>query len=105
GPAALSPDRLATTIARLASILGADRLGSPGTTDGHRPERYAIAGFAPPPPPSLALSPKSGRGLLSVRVLRPPVELEVLTDSRQSTVGKSSPECSPRPPVSPSPRP
>src|SRR5262249_29854279 len=29
GPAALSPDRLATTIARLASILGADRVGSP----------------------------------------------------------------------------
>ncbi|HTD52179.1 MAG TPA: hypothetical protein VK780_04065 [Thermoanaerobaculia bacterium] len=86
GPAALSPDRLATTIARLASMLGADRIGSPRTADGHRPERFAIASFAPPPPPSFALPPQSGRGLLSVRVLRPPVVLEVITESRQSTV-------------------
>jgi protein ImuB len=84
GPAALSPDRLATTIARLASMLGADRVGSPRTADGHRPERYAIASFAPPPPPSFALAPRSGRGLLSVRVLRPAVALEVIAESRQS---------------------
>jgi len=82
GPAALSPDRLATTIARLASMLGADRVGSPRTADGHRPERYALASFAPPPPPSFALAPKSGRGLLSVRVLRPPVPLEVITEEK-----------------------
>jgi protein ImuB len=110
GPAALSPDRLATTIARLASMLGGDRVGSPRTADGHRPERYAIASYAPPPPPSFALPPKSGRGLLSVRVLRPPVALEVMMESRQSTVdsrqlrmGEPDPS-SPRPPVSDSPR-
>ena len=82
GPAALSPDRLATTIARLASMLGADRVGSPRTADGHRPERYAIASYAPPPPPSFALAPKSGRGLLSVRVLRPPMPLEVIVEEQ-----------------------
>jgi protein ImuB len=87
GPAALSPDRLATTIARLAALLGADRVGSPRTVDGHRPERFAATGYAPPPPPRLRAPAKNGRGLLSVRVLRPPVTLEVIVDSRQSTVG------------------
>jgi protein ImuB len=79
GPPALSPDRLATTIARLASLLGNDRVGSPRTVDGHRPERYALASYAPPPPPNVAHPPKKSRGLLAVRVLRPPVELEVIT--------------------------
>ncbi len=83
GPPALSPDRLATTIARLASLLGADRVVSPRTVDGHRPERFASASFEPPPPPEIARPPRAGRGLLAVRVLRPPVELEVVT----STVG------------------
>ncbi len=78
GPAALSPDRLATTIARLAALLGADRVGSPRTVDGHRPERYASAGYAPPPPPKLRAPARNGRGLLAVRVLRPPVALEVI---------------------------
>ena len=83
GPAALSPDRLATTIARLAALLGADRVGSPRAIDGHRPERFAISpGFAPPPPPRLRTPAKNGRGLLSVRVLRPPVALEVILEQR-----------------------
>ncbi len=98
GPAALSPDRLATTIARLAALLGADRVGSPRTLDGHRPERFATARYVPPPPPRLRAPAKSGRGLLSVRVLRPPVPLEVLTESRGSMVeGRGWPEGDARP--------
>jgi protein ImuB len=81
GPAALSPDRLATTIARLAALLGAGRVGSPRAVDGHRPERFTQTNYAPPPPPSLARPPKTGRGLLAVRVLRPPIPLEVLVNS------------------------
>ncbi len=84
GPAALSPDRLATTIARLAALLGADRVGSPRSIDGHRPERYASTGYTPPPPPKLRSPARNGRGLLSVRVLRPPVAVEVLVDNRPS---------------------
>ena len=82
GPAALSPDRLATTIARLAALLGADRVGSPRAQDGHRPERftYSETGYTPPPPPPMRVPPRAGRGLLSVRVLRPPVPLEVLME-------------------------
>jgi protein ImuB len=79
GPAALSPDRLATTIARLVAMLGADRVGSPRAVDGHVPERLAIADYSPPPPPLERRAPRTGRGLLAIRVLRPPVELEVTT--------------------------
>lgn len=85
GPAALSPDRLATTIARLASLLGADRVGSPRAVDGHRPERFTLTGYEPPPPPRVRPAPREGRGLLSVRVLRPPVELEVILSGDPST--------------------
>ena len=87
GPAALSPDRLATTIARLAALLGAERVGSPSTVDGHVPERFALTGYAPPPPPNARVPPPQGRGLLGVRVLRPPVPLEVIVDSPDLPAG------------------
>ena len=89
GPPALSPDKLATTLARLFALLGPDRVGSPKQVDGHRPERSALVEYAPPAPPEHRLEPKQGRGLLSVRTLRPPVPLEVVTahpDSGRSTV-------------------
>jgi protein ImuB len=91
GPAALSPDKLAATLARLFALLGADRVGSPRPVDGHRPERFALVGFSPPPPPETRREPRAGRGLLAVRVLRPPVEIEVLT----SGAGEGDPEAPP----------
>jgi protein ImuB len=84
GPAALSPDKLATTLARLFSLLGPDRVGSPRPVDGHRPEGFALVEFAPPPPPETRREPRAGRGLLAVRVLRPPVEVEVLTEEDET---------------------
>jgi protein ImuB len=87
GSPALSPDRLATTIARLAAMLGADRVVSPRTADGHRPERFASTGFEPPPPPEIARPPRAGRGLLAVRVLRPPIEIEVITSGVSASAG------------------
>ncbi|HEX2254432.1 MAG TPA: DNA polymerase Y family protein [Thermoanaerobaculia bacterium] len=110
GPSALSPDRLATSLARLFALLGPDRVGSPRAVDGHRPESFALVPFDPPPPPEVTPAPRArsgegagtdgaadgsaggtgdataggtrrdGRGLLAVRVLRPAVELEVLVD-------------------------
>ena len=77
GPAALSPERLATTLARLFALLGPGRMGSPRTADGHRPERFALADFRPPPPPEVRERPPRARGLLAVRVLRPAIEMEV----------------------------
>jgi protein ImuB len=79
GPAALSPEKLATTIARLAAMIGEERIGMAVAVDGHLPERFAITGYAPPPPPDMRCAPQKSRGLLAVRVLRPPVPLEVIT--------------------------
>ncbi len=100
GPAALSPDRLATTIARLAALLGAGRVGSPRAVNGHLPERYAQVSYAPPPPPTLARPPRTGRGLLAVRVLRPPIPLEVLVAPPPLPAGEGRGEggpCHPEP--------
>ncbi len=80
GPASLSPDRLATTIARLFALLGPGRVGSPRTKDGHLPERFHLVEYTPPPPPKVRERIEPGRGLLAVRVLRPAIEVEVLTD-------------------------
>ncbi len=80
GPLEIHPDRLAITLARLAARLGPDRVGSPRTVDGHLPERTASVPFNPPPPPKSRTAPRRGRGLLAVRVLRPPVPLEVIVE-------------------------
>jgi protein ImuB len=98
GPAALSPDRLATTIARLVAMLGADRVGSPRAVDGHVPERLAVADYSPPPPPLERRAPRTGRGLLAIRVLRPPVEMtvEVTAGGGHPERSEGSPPC-PRP--------
>jgi protein ImuB len=79
GPAALSPEKLATTIARLISMLGDGRVGMAVAVDGHLPERYDIADYAPPPPPDRRPEVHKSRGLLAVRVFRPPVSVEVMT--------------------------
>jgi protein ImuB len=78
GPAEISPDRLATAMARLFALLGEGRAGSPRTVDGHRPERFALVPWTPPPSPPERKPPREGRGLLAVRVLRPALPLEVL---------------------------
>jgi protein ImuB len=101
GPPELSPDRLATTLARLFALLGPGRVGSPRPEDGHRPERVALVEYRPPPPPRVRPAPAgSVRGLLAVRVLRPPVELEVLT----ANGGDSAAATPPRPATLRSPR-
>lgn len=78
GPPALSPEKLATTIARLISLLGENGVGMPMSVDGHLPERYALGDYAPPPPPDMRRKPQKSRGLLAVRVFRPPVPVEVI---------------------------
>ncbi|MFA6958974.1 MAG: DNA polymerase Y family protein [Thermoanaerobaculia bacterium] len=80
GPPEMSPDKLMAAIARIGSIVGAERVGAPQTVDGWAPERYAVAPYDPPPPPRVRRAPRRGRGLLAVRVLRPPIPLEVTTD-------------------------
>ncbi len=85
GPTALSPDKLATTVARLFALLGADRVGSPRTVDAHRPERFALVPYSPPSPPKERREVKNGQSFLAVRVLRPPIEVEVTTAAGSAT--------------------
>ncbi len=79
GPTALSPDRLAATLARLFALLGPDRVGSPKPLDAHRPEGFQLEAYTPPPPPEIESPPPRGRGLLGARTFRPPIPLEVIT--------------------------
>jgi len=79
GPAALSPEKLATTIARLVSLLGEDRVGMAMTVDSYLPEHYAMGNYAPPPPPDTRHKPHKSRSLLAGRVFRPPLPVEVIT--------------------------
>lgn len=87
GPPELAPERLATTLARLFALLGPGRSGAPRALDGHRPERFALVPYAPPPPPRFAAEAPRPRGLLAVRALRPAVELEVRLDGRGTPRG------------------
>ena len=87
GPAALSPDRLATTLARLFALLGPERVGSPRPADAWRPESMSLTAYEPPPPPDELREPEpQGRGLLAVRTLRPSLPVEVL---QEGTAGRS----------------
>ncbi len=83
GPAALSPEKLATTVARLISMLGEGCAGMPMTVDGYLPERHAVGAFAPPPPPDTRRPPPRARGLLAARTFRPPLPVEVVTDGEK----------------------
>lgn len=80
GPPALSPDKLASTLARLFALLGPDRVGSPRPAEDHQPEGLRLVEYAPPPPPETRSGSRQGRGLLAVRVLRPPVPLEIIAE-------------------------
>jgi len=80
GPAEIHPDTLATVLARLMGRLGPEAVGSPRTVDGHAPERAGSEVFQPPAAPTICQEVRQGRGLLAVRVLRPPVDLEVITE-------------------------
>jgi protein ImuB len=86
---------LATTLARLFALLGPDRVGSPRPADEHRPESLVLVDYDPPPPPEIRTESRQGRGLLTIRVLRPPVALEVLTtDADDPPRGTTA--CAPR---------
>lgn len=45
GPGGPEPSKLAVTLARLAAICGADRVGAPAVADDHRPEVFGMRAF------------------------------------------------------------
>lgn len=76
-PAGPSPDRLATTLARLEALVGPENVGAPATVDSWREEAAAIGPYAPsnasPAPSAIGSAPR-----LTIRRRRPPEEIEVL---------------------------
>ena len=77
GPA---PERLATTLARLATLCGAERVGSPAVVDSHCPGRAAVVPFAPPTRMASPSEAPVGPCPLTVRALRPPRAVEIFAD-------------------------
>ncbi|HUA32783.1 MAG TPA: DNA polymerase Y family protein [Candidatus Binataceae bacterium] len=79
-PPAPAPDRLETTLARLAALCGPDNVGTLASENSHRPEAMRIASFTPPP-----ASPVSENGnaknvtQLVIRAIRPAREIEVMS--------------------------
>jgi len=77
GPA---PERLATTLARLAALCGDGRVGAPVVVDSHRPGLAAVAPFALPPPAAPPAAASAPPCRVAVRALRPPRPVEVFTE-------------------------
>lgn len=66
---------LATALARLAALVGADNVGTPVVCDSHRPDAVTLAPFDPPAEHTAATDP-SEPGLV-LRRLRPPRRVDV----------------------------
>jgi len=72
----VSPDRLATVVAKVAAIVGDDRLGSPVPEDSHLHEDVRLERFDPPPAEEEAAA-EPAPPVLALRLFRPPLPAEV----------------------------
>lgn len=77
-PARSSPRLVAATLARLAALVGADRIGVPALLDSHRPDAVTLTplrldGPSPRPPRGEGRV----RGMLTLRRIRPPIPARV----------------------------
>jgi protein ImuB len=76
------PHRFAETLARVAALVGADRVGTPEPRDSHRPDAFSLSTPAPeiaPPPTTAFHHPPQG---LVLRRHRPPRPALVELDPR-----------------------
>lgn len=80
-PPTPEPEKLELTLARIAGIVGEDKVGSLQLLDTHRPEGFRMQHFAPEEP---ALKPvvnvklkSSGGAVTALRIFRPPVPAAV----------------------------
>jgi protein ImuB len=83
-PLAPEPEKLEITLARLAKLVGPDRVGSPELLDTHRPDAFRMKRFRLPHQRKKArANPQSAipnsRCVLGFRVLRPPWPTNVQT--------------------------
>ena len=80
-PPGPSPERLATTLARLAALCGPERIGAPVVVDTHRPGAATVATFTAPAAGGVPAHPAAASECrLVVRALRPPRAIDVFCD-------------------------
>jgi protein ImuB len=73
-PAAPDPDKLELTLARLASVVGENNVGSPELQDSHHSDAFRMEKFSPPPPVSLPSLPQdSENSKIAFRFARLPI--------------------------------
>ena len=78
-PPSPAPDKLQTTIARLAALCGPGNVGAISAENSHRPEAMRLDPFAPPaPPPIPENAPAKNVTRLVIRAIRPAQEIEVM---------------------------
>jgi protein ImuB len=78
-PPSPAPDKLQTTIARLAALCGPGNVGAISAENSHRPEAIRLDPFAPPaPPPIPENAPAKNVTQLVIRAIRPAREIEVM---------------------------
>src|SRR5579863_7711575 len=77
-PPSPEPEKLELTLARIAGIVGKDKVGSLELLDTHRPEGFRMQRFAPEPFSPQRYSPDSSDDLVTaLRIFRPPVGVVV----------------------------
>jgi protein ImuB len=77
-PPAPAPDKLQTTIARLAALCGPGNVGMLSAENSHRPEATRLEAFSPPAPTFPENTPAKNVTQLVIRAIRPAREIEVM---------------------------
>jgi protein ImuB len=77
-PPSPTPDKLQTTIARLAALCGPGNVGMLSAENSHRPEAMRLDAFAPPAPAFPEKTPAKNVTQLVIRAIRPAREIEVM---------------------------
>lgn len=83
------PEKLELTLARIAGIVGADKVGSLQILDTHRPEGFRMQRFAPTPPKYDAerKADQQESAVTALRIFRPPALAQVsLRDGKPASV-------------------
>jgi nucleotidyltransferase/DNA polymerase involved in DNA repair len=89
-PATPEPEKLELTLARIAGMVGEDKVGSLQLLDSHRPEAFRMQRFVPVEPSGkkeVAASDNSRAPVTALRVFRPPLRATVtLRDGKPAHV-------------------
>jgi protein ImuB len=76
-PPSPEPEKLELTLARIAGIVGEDKVGSLEILDTHRPGGFRMQHFAPPQPQENIKTENSDDLVTALRIFRPPAAVTV----------------------------